>query len=141
RSLPETMTQPSSVKLGERTQIATTRRWAVKIASALLTNTGQGLDRQAIAGWVSQFVSLQKEGTEVVLVSSGSVAEGMSRLGWKTRPKGMHELQAAAAVGQMGLVQTWEQSFHAHGIHTAQVLVTHDDLSDRTRYLNARNTL
>lgn len=135
------MTQPSSVKLNERSQIAGTRRWVVKIGSALLTNNGQGLDKQAIAGWVSQLVALQKQGIEIVLVSSGSVAEGMSRLGWKVRPKGMHELQAAAAVGQMGLVQTWEQSFQAHGIHTAQILVTHDDLSDRTRYLNARNTL
>lgn len=135
------MTQPSSVKLSERTQIAATRRWVVKIGSALLTNNGQGLDRQAIAGWVSQLVALQAQGIEIVLVSSGSVAEGMSRLGWKARPKEMHELQAAAAVGQMGLVQTWEQLFQAHGIHTAQILVTHDDLSDRTRYLNARNTL
>lgn len=135
------MTQPSSFKLSERAQIARTQRWVVKIGSALLTNNGQGLDRQAIAGWVSQLVALQQKGIEIVLVSSGSVAEGMSRLGWKTRPKGMHELQAAAAVGQMGLVQTWEQLFQAHGIHTAQILVTHDDLSDRKRYLNARNTL
>lgn len=135
------MTQSSSVKLSERTQIAATRRWVVKIGSALLTNNGQGLDRQAIAGWVSQLVALQRQGIEIVLVSSGSVAEGMSRLGWKSRPKDMDKLQAAAAVGQMGLVQTWEQSFQAHGIHTAQILVTHDDLSDRTRYLNARNTL
>lgn len=135
------MTQSSSVKLSERTQIAATRRWVVKIGSALLTNNGQGLDRQAIAGWVSQLAALQRQGIEIVLVSSGSVAEGMSRLGWKSRPKDMDKLQAAAAVGQMGLVQTWEQSFQAHGIHTAQILVTHDDLSDRTRYLNARNTL
>lgn len=135
------MTSPSSVKLSERGQIASTRRWVVKIGSALLTNNGRGLDQAAIAGWVSQLVALRRHGIEIVLVSSGSVAEGMSRLGWKSRPREMHELQAAAAVGQMGLVQTWETSFHVHGIHTAQVLVTHDDLSDRTRYLNARNTL
>lgn len=135
------MTQSASVKLSERSQIAATRRWVVKIGSALLTNNGQGLDRQAIAGWVAQLVALQKLGIEIVLVSSGSVAEGMSRLGWKSRPTEMHELQAAAAVGQMGLVQTWEQLFQAHGVNTAQVLVTHDDLSHRTRYLNARNTL
>lgn len=135
------MPQSSSVKLSERTQIASTRRWVVKIGSALLTNNGRGLDREAISGWVAQLVSLQQQGIEIVLVSSGSVAEGMSRLGWKSRPREMHKLQAAAAVGQMGLVQTWEQLFHAHGVHTAQILVTHDDLSHRTRYLNARNTL
>lgn len=135
------MIKVSSSKLSERSQIARARRWVVKIGSALLTNNGQGLDHAAIAGWVSQLVALQKSGVEIVLVSSGSVAEGMSRLGWKTRPKAMHELQAAAAVGQMGLVQTWETSFQRHGVHTAQILVTHDDLSDRKRYLNARTTL
>lgn len=124
-----------------REGVAASRRWVVKIGSALLTNDGRGLDRAAIAGWVEQIVRLRQLGIEVVLVSSGSVAEGMARLGWKQRPKAMHDLQAAAAVGQMGLVQTWEQSFQAHGVHTAQVLVTHDDLSDRKRYLNARSTL
>lgn len=124
-----------------RAEAAAARRWVVKIGSALLTNDGQGLDKVAIAGWVQQIVQLRRQGIEVVLVSSGSVAEGMARLGWKQRPKAMHDLQAAAAVGQMGLVQTWEQSFQAHGVHSAQVLVTHDDLSDRTRYLNARSTL
>ncbi|HVK99578.1 MAG TPA: glutamate 5-kinase [Dongiaceae bacterium] len=135
------MIKVSSSKVSERNQIAKARRWVVKIGSALLTNNGQGLDHAAIAGWVEQLVTLQKSGIEIVLVSSGSVAEGMSRLGWKTRPKAMHELQAAAAVGQMGLVQTWETSFKTHGVHTAQILVTHDDLSDRKRYLNARTAL
>ena len=124
-----------------RGSVAASRRWVVKIGSALLTNDGQGLDRAAIAGWVAQIAHLRQLGIEVVLVSSGSVAEGMARLGWKQRPKAMHDLQAAAAVGQMGLVQTWEQQFQARGVHTAQVLVTHDDLSDRKRYLNARSTL
>ena len=124
-----------------RAEAAAAKRWVVKIGSALLTNDGQGLDKTAIAGWVEQIVKLRQQGIEVVLVSSGSVAEGMARLGWKQRPKAMHDLQAAAAVGQMGLVQTWEQSFQAHGVHSAQVLVTHDDLSDRKRYLNARSTL
>lgn len=124
-----------------RAEVSVSRRWVVKIGSALLTNDGQGLDRAAIAGWVEQIAALRKLGVEVVLVSSGSVAEGMARLGWKRRPKAMHDLQAAAAVGQMGLVQAWEQAFQAHGVHTAQVLVTHDDLSDRKRYLNARSAL
>ncbi|RLU00899.1 glutamate 5-kinase [Ketobacter sp.] len=124
-----------------RAEVAAAKRWVVKIGSALLTNDGEGLDRAAIAGWVEQIVKLRQQGVEVVLVSSGSVAEGMARLGWKQRPKAMHDLQAAAAVGQMGLVQAWEQAFQAHGVHSAQVLVTHDDLSDRKRYLNARSTL
>nr|WP_198043797.1 glutamate 5-kinase [Ketobacter sp. MCCC 1A13808] len=124
-----------------RSKVALSKRWVVKIGSALLTDDGRGLDREAIAGWVAQMHSLRQRGVELVLVSSGSVAEGMARLGWKQRPKAMHDLQAAAAVGQMGLVQAWEQSFQRHGVHTAQVLVTHEDLSDRKRYLNARNTL
>ena len=125
----------------QRLQLPATRRWVIKIGSALLTNDGRGLDQQVIAHWVEEVVALRRLGIEVVLVSSGSVAEGMARLGWKQRPRAMHDLQAAAAVGQMGLGQTWEHSFQAHGVHTAQVLVTHDDLSDRKRYLNARNTL
>nr|WP_290577472.1 glutamate 5-kinase [Ketobacter sp.] len=128
-------------RLKLRAEVAAAKRWVVKIGSALLTNDGEGLDRAAIAGWVEQIVKLRQQGVEVVLVSSGSVAEGMARLGWKQRPKAMHDLQAAAAVGQMGLVQAWEQAFQAHGVHSAQVLVTHDDLSDRKRYLNARSTL
>tara|TARA_R100001440_G_scaffold53394_6_gene73190 strand:+ start:45151 stop:46257 length:1107 start_codon:yes stop_codon:yes gene_type:complete len=117
------------------------RRLVVKIGSALLTNDGKGLDVTALAGWVDQLTDLIRAGVEVVLVSSGSVAEGMSRLGWSVRPQHLHELQAAAAVGQMGLVQTWEAQFKRHGIHSAQILLTHDDLSDRKRYLNARSTL
>ena len=118
-----------------------TRRWVVKIGSALLTNNGQGLDHQAIAGWVEQIAKLQGDDLEVVLVSSGAVAEGVARLGWRQRPTLIHELQAAAAVGQMGLVQAYESKFQQFGKHTAQVLLDHDDLSSRERYLNARSTL
>ncbi|MBQ0720545.1 MAG: glutamate 5-kinase [Gammaproteobacteria bacterium] len=118
-----------------------TRRWVVKIGSALLTNNGQGLDHQAIAGWVEQIARLLDEDLEVVLVSSGAVAEGVTRLGWQQRPTLIHELQAAAAVGQMGLVQAYESKFQKFGRHTAQVLLDHDDLSSRERYLNARSTL
>ena len=94
-----------------------------------------------MAVWVKQMVALREQGVELVLVSSGAVAAGMSRLGWTSRPSAMHELQAAAAIGQMALVQAWESSFAEHGRRTAQVLLTHDDLSDRKRYLNARSTL
>ena len=128
-------------QLQNRSQIAGTRRWVVKVGSALLTADGKGVDREAIAGWVAQVAALKQQGIEVVLVSSGAVAEGMSRLGLSQRPKSIHELQAAAAVGQMGLVQAWESCFQQFQLHTAQVLVTHDDLSDRTRYLNGRSTL
>ncbi|AJD47059.1 gamma-glutamyl kinase [Isoalcanivorax pacificus W11-5] len=116
-------------------------RWVIKIGSALLTNNGQGLDLVLMQAWVDQMVALRGQGIEVVVVSSGAVAEGMRRLGWSSRPASVHELQAAAAVGQMGLVQAWESRFQVHGLVTAQVLLTHDDLSDRTRYLNARSTL
>lgn len=116
-------------------------RWVVKIGSALLTNDGRGLDLAAIGHWVDQVAELRTRGVEVVLVSSGSIAEGMKRLGWRDRPKEVHRQQAAAAVGQMGLVQAYESSFARHGLHTAQVLLTHDDLSSRKRYLNARSTL
>lgn len=127
--------------MSERVRLRRARRLVVKIGSALLTNDGKGLDVAALGQWVDQMVALLGEGVELVIVSSGSVAEGMSRLGWTVRPRQIHELQAAAAVGQMGLVQTWEAQFARHGIHTAQVLLTHDDLSDRKRYLNARSTL
>ena len=130
-----------TTRLQNREQISQTRRWVVKIGSALLTGNGAGVDREAIAGWVEQMAALRRAGVEVVLVSSGAVAEGMCRLGWKERPGTIHELQAAAAVGQMGLVQTWESCFQKHGLHTAQVLLTHDDLSDRKRYLNSRSSL
>lgn len=130
-----------SQSLDARSQIPATRRWVVKVGSALLTADGKGVDRNAIAGWVAQIAKLRSYGVEVVLVSSGAVAEGMSRLGWTQRPSTIHELQAAAAVGQMGLVQTWETCFQEHGLHTAQILLTHDDLSNRKRYLNSRSAL
>lgn len=117
------------------------RRWVVKIGSALLTADGAGLDREAISEWCRQMASLRQAGIEIVLVSSGAVAEGMTRLGWKQRPHALHELQAAAAVGQMGLVQAYESKFQRFGLHTAQVLLGHDDISARDRYLNARSTL
>jgi glutamate 5-kinase len=124
-----------------RNKVSGARRWVVKIGSALLTADGRGLDRAAMAVWVEQMVALRAQGVELVLVSSGAVAAGMSRLGWRERPSAIHELQAAAAIGQMGLVQAWESSFAEHGRRTAQILLTHDDLSDRQRYLNARSTL
>lgn len=113
----------------------------VKVGSSLVTNNGNGLDQMAIAAWAGQIASLVGQGKQVVLVSSGAVAEGMQRLGWKMRPTAVNELQAAAAVGQMGLVQMYESCFTKHQLHTAQVLLTHDDLADRKRYLNARSTL
>ncbi len=113
----------------------------VKVGSSLVTNNGNGLDKDAIAGWATQIAALTLQGKQVVLVSSGAVAEGMQRLGWKKRPTAINELQAAAAVGQMGLVQMYESCFSQHHLHTAQVLLTHDDLTDRKRYLNARSTL
>ncbi|MBX3592299.1 MAG: glutamate 5-kinase [Burkholderiaceae bacterium] len=117
------------------------RRIVVKVGSSLVTNEGRGLDERAISLWGRQIAELRGLGKEVVMVSSGAVAEGMKRLGWAKRPKAMHELQAAAAVGQMGLAQVYETCFRAHGLGTAQVLLTHDDLADRKRYLNARSTL
>lgn len=124
-----------------RKKLAVQKRWVIKIGSALLTNDGQGLNRAGMSSWVAQIAALLEQGHEVVLVSSGSVAEGMTRLGWKTRPEEVHKLQAAAAIGQMGLVQAYETLFEDHNRLTAQVLLTHDDLSDRKRYLNARSTL
>lgn len=122
-------------------QLKQARRWVVKIGSALLTANGAGLDRSAISEWCRQMATLREAGIEIVLVSSGAVAEGMTRLGWRTRPHALHELQAAAAVGQMGLVQAYESQFQRFGLHTAQVLLGHDDISARDRYLNARSTL
>jgi len=113
----------------------------VKVGSSLVTNEGQGLDTQAIAHWADQIARLKGMGKQVVLVSSGAIAEGLQRLGWKTRPHALHELQAAAAVGQMGLVQVYETCFRKHDLKTAQILLTHEDLADRKRYLNARSTL
>lgn len=125
----------------KRQDIKKTKRCVIKIGSALLTNDGKALNVTGIATWVKQIAALRKDGIEVVLVSSGAVAEGMSRLGLKKRPETIHELQAAAAVGQMGLVQSYESEFSNYDLHTAQVLLTHDDLSNRQRYLNARNTV
>lgn len=127
--------------MNNRARMGAMQRWVVKIGSALLTNDGQGLDYNAISIWVEQMVELRARGIEQVLVSSGSVVEGMRRLGWRKRPIRLYELQAAAAVGQMGLVQVYESFFQRHGIHTAQILLTHEDIADRRRYLNARSTL
>lgn len=124
-----------------RKTVAESKRWVIKIGSALITNDGQGLNQRAIQSWVQQIAGLRESGKEVLLVSSGAVAEGMARLGWKLRPHALHELQAAAALGQMGLVQNFESCFKQHDIHTAQVLLTHEDLGNRQRYLNARSTL
>ena len=124
-----------------RQQLADTTRWVVKIGSSLVTDDGRGLDADAIKNWTAQIAQLRQQGKQIILVSSGAVAEGMVRLNWDKRPSALHELQAAAAVGQMGLVQTYESCFKTHGILSAQILLTHDDLSDRRRYLNARSTL
>ncbi|MBL8339964.1 MAG: glutamate 5-kinase [Rubrivivax sp.] len=121
--------------------VATARRIVVKVGSSLVTNEGRGADAEAIGNWSRQLAALARRGREVVMVSSGAVAEGMKRLGWAARPKELHEQQAAAAVGQMGLVQMYESSLARHGLQSAQVLLTHADLADRERYLNARSTL
>ncbi|MDB5987590.1 MAG: glutamate 5-kinase [Nevskia sp.] len=125
----------------DREKLKASRRWVVKIGSALVTARGRGLDHAAIAGWCAQIASLRADGHQIVLVSSGAVAEGMARLGLNKRPATIHGLQAAAAVGQMGLVRAYESAFAQHGIHAAQILLTHEDVSDRGRYLNARGTL
>jgi glutamate 5-kinase len=117
------------------------KRIVVKVGSSLVTNEGRGLDVAAISQWGEQIARLRGLGKDVVMVSSGAIAEGMKRLGWAQRPKEMHEQQAAAAVGQMGLAQVYESCFREHGLATAQVLLTHEDLADRRRYLNARSTL
>lgn len=125
----------------EQSALKNARRVVVKVGSALLTNDGRGLDRQMIENLASQICSLVHDGKEVVFVSSGAIAEGVLRLGWSKRPERICELQAAAAVGQMGLVQAYEAAFSAHGVKTAQILLTHADLSNRERYLNAREAL
>ncbi|WP_287367534.1 glutamate 5-kinase [Thauera sp.] len=124
-----------------RTKIRNARRLVVKVGSALVTNNGAGLDKNALDDWARQIAALRAEGREVTLVSSGAIAAGIQRLGWSKRPHEMNKLQAAAAVGQMGLVEAYEKAFSRHGLHTAQILLTHEDLADRTRYLNARSTL
>lgn len=125
----------------ERQKLTSCQRWVVKIGSSLLTDNGHGLDEASLHAWVKQMADLRQSGVELVVVSSGAVAAGMTELGWTERPKAMHELQAAAAIGQMGLVKAWQTQFAEHGLRTAQILLTHDDLSDRKRYLNARSTL
>ena len=117
------------------------RRIVVKVGSSLVTNEGRGLDEQAIGEWCRQLSALVREGRELIMVSSGAIAEGMKRLGWQERPKALNELQAAAAVGQMGLAQMYETQLRHNGLGSAQVLLTHADLADRERYLNARSTL
>ena len=121
--------------------LATARRIVVKVGSSLVTNEGRGVDADAIGNWARQLTALSRQGRDVMMVSSGAIAEGMKRLGWATRPTQIHELQAAAAVGQMGLVQMYETKLREHGMGSAQVLLTHADLADRERYLNARTTL
>lgn len=124
-----------------RAALTRARRVVVKIGSALLTRDGQGLNREGIEDWAAQMAALRARGIEVLLVTSGAVAAGMQRLGRTERPRALHELQAMAAVGQMSLVQAYETAFQRHGLHTAQVLLTHEDLASRNRYLNARSTL
>jgi len=123
------------------TELAQAKRLVAKVGSSLVTNRGQGLDHEALQRWVSQIAELRRLGREIILVSSGAIAEGMQRLGWKKRPSAVHELQAAAAVGQMGLIEAYETRFRQHGLLTSQILLTHEDLADRKRYLNARSTL
>jgi glutamate 5-kinase len=125
----------------QRSRLSGIRRLVVKVGSALVTNDGRGLDRANIKSWVDQIAKIRRNHIDVVLVSSGAVAEGMKRLGWTARPSAVNELQAAAAVGQMGLVQAYESCFQTYDTRTAQVLLTHDDLSNRVRYLNSRSTL
>ncbi len=126
---------------GERDKLGQARRWVIKVGSALLTGAGHGLDRERIGSLVEQMAGLRERGCELVLVSSGAVAAGMAKLGWQERPHALHELQAVAAIGQMSLVRAYETAFQAHGLQTAQILLSHDDVSARERYLNARGTL
>ena len=121
--------------------VARARRLVIKLGSTLVTNDGRGIDHAAVGRWAEEIAALKRSGREVVLVSSGAIVEGMQRLGWTKRPAAIHALQAAAAVGQMGLVQAYEAAFSRFGLHTAQILLTHEDLADRRRYLNARSTL
>ena len=130
--------QPETIR---RNILSQTKRCIVKIGSALLTQNGEGLDIASINEWTQQITAIKNQDIEVILVSSGSVAEGMCRMGWQQKPKALHELQAAAAIGQAGLIQAYQQSFERFKLQTAQILLTHDDLSHRQRYLNARSTL
>lgn len=130
-----------SVAIPATSAVAKARRLVAKVGSSLVTNEGKGIDLVAVAQWAAQIAALHAQGRQIVLVSSGAIAEGMARLGWTQRPHTMNELQAAAAVGQMGLIQAYEVAFAKHNIRTAQILLTHEDLADRRRYLNARTTL
>ena len=125
----------------ERKTLGKSRRWVIKIGSALATNNGLGLNSDKIKDWASQISELLKANRQIVIVASGSVAEGVSRLGWGSRPHALNKLQAAAAIGQIGLARTWSEAFEAVGCRASQVLLTHDDLADRKRYLNARTTM
>jgi len=127
--------------MSQREQLGKARRWVVKVGSSLLVNDGHGLDRALISAWAMQLAALQQQGAEVVLVSSGAVSEGVKRLGWRCRPHALHELQAAAAVGQMGVIQAYESAFQSLDMLTAQILLTNDELANRQRYLNACSTL
>lgn len=131
----------SAAKPAAHSVASQAQRLVVKVGSSLVTNEGKGIDLNAVREWAGQIARLHAQGKQMVLVSSGAIAEGMVRLGWPRRPSAMHELQAAAAVGQMGLIQAYEVAFARHGIRTAQILLTHEDLADRRRYLNARSTL
>lgn len=131
----------SKKKDNKRQQISEAKRWVVKVGSSSVTKNGRGLNMDAIANLAAQLATLVESGKEVILVSSGAIAEGMSRLAWDKRPHAVYELQAAAAVGQMGLIQAYESCLQKHALHSAQVLLTHEDLQDRKRYLNARTTL
>ncbi|HKA42947.1 MAG TPA: glutamate 5-kinase [Burkholderiales bacterium] len=121
--------------------LSNAKRLVVKVGSSLLTNPGEGLDTAALSRWAEQIAALRRMGREVVLVSSGAIAAGMQRLGWTKRPHALHQLQAAAAIGQMGLIQAYESCFRRHELLASQILLTHEDLADRKRYLNARSTL
>ena len=132
---------PEPAEAERRRALGAARRWVVKVGSALATNGGRGLNHGLIRVWCGEIAALQRAGHQICLVSSGSVAEGVVRLGWKERPKDLNALQAAAAVGQAGLVHAYEEAFRAEGVTTAQILLIHDDVADRQRYLNARSTL
>ena len=127
--------------MNERFDASLTQRWVVKVGSSLITNVESGINLERIQSWARQIAELKSDGVQIVLVSSGSIVEGMKRLGWKERPHEVHLLQVAAAVGQMGLVRTYETEFQKYDYRTAQILLTNADLADRTRYLNVRNTL
>src|SRR5476651_1879567 len=134
-ALPSWITSTQRKSLRRKKSMQNAKRVVIKIGSSLITNRGEGIDHGAIADWVRQIAALRAAGMEVLLVSSGAIAEGMQRLGWSKRPHELNQLQAAAAVGQMGLVQVYESAFRKHQLHTAQILLTHDDLADRKRYL------